>query len=86
MTDRTLFVAKVEAQGLGAELRILVDNGLDLPFTLEGDSDYRGTAYFMELPRNYQTARGAKLAAARIYGAPLKWVESASSGDNDSSN
>lgn len=29
---------------------------------------------WLELPRSYQTARGAKLAAARIIGEPVQWI------------
>ena len=76
MSDRTLFVATVAyPNAMPRQLRIAVGNRADLPFTLDCDTDRRGSPYYLELPRRYQTARGAKLAAARIVGEPLTWTE-----------
>ena len=68
MSD-TLFVS-----GAGSdELRITVSNRFDKPFTLECNRDRRGSPIFMELPRLYQTVRGAKAAAAKLLGGGLEW-------------
>ena len=75
MSDSTLFIAQVMVGGLTRMLRIKVGNRSDLAFTLECSLDGRGSPIYLELPRRYQTARGAKLAAARIVGEPLKWMQ-----------
>lgn len=75
MKYRTLFVAEVKVGGLSRQLRIEVANRADLAFTLDCSLDNRGSPVYLELPRRYQTARGAKLAAARIVGEPLKWTQ-----------
>jgi hypothetical protein len=54
-------------------MRIEVANRADLAFTLTCDRARNGSMIWLELPRRYQTARGAKLAAARIVGEPLQW-------------
>lgn len=68
--SQTLFTAKF---GLN-ELRIEVANKSDLAFTLTCNRTYQGSMAWLELPRSYQTARGAKLAAARIIGEPVQWI------------
>ena len=67
--SQTLFTALF---GLN-ELRIEVANKADLAFTLTCNRTRTGNMAWMELPRSYQTARGAKLAAARIVGEPVQW-------------
>ncbi|WP_395593104.1 hypothetical protein AB4P93_00365 (plasmid) [Pseudomonas sp. B26140] len=67
--SQTLFTAQL---GRG-QMRIEVANRRDLAFILTCDTDRKGSMYWLELPRRYQTARGAKLAAARIVGEPVKW-------------
>lgn len=65
----TLFVSKIGFD----ELRIEVSHRIDKPFTLECNLDRRGSSVYLELPRRYQTVRGAKSAAARIVGSGLEW-------------
>lgn len=52
-------------------------------FTLEAESDgmvrldcsrdYKGNSHYLELPRRYKTARGARQAAALLAGEKLNW-------------
>ncbi|NWA11975.1 hypothetical protein [Pseudomonas gingeri] len=56
------------------ELRIELSNKADMAFTLDCNRTRTGSPAYLELPRRYQTARGAKLAAARLIGEPLDWV------------
>lgn len=68
MSD-VLFVAKIGSD----ELRIEAANRFEKPFTLECNLDRRGSRVYLELPRSYQTVRGAKSAAARMLGSGLDW-------------
>lgn len=77
--SRTLFTTQVGR----AQMRIEVANRADLAFTLTCDRERNGSMIWLELPRNYQTARGAKLAAARIVGEPLQWETVDSEGSED---
>ena len=72
--SQVLFTAQVDRN----QLRIEVANRADLAFTLDCNRTYTGSPAFLELPRRYQTARGAKLAAARLIGEPLEWSAAAS--------
>lgn len=54
-------------------LYIRVANRFDKPFTLDCNLDRRGSPVYLELPRHYQTIRGAKSAAARLFGGGLEW-------------
>lgn len=67
--SKVLFTAQVDRN----ELRIEVANKVDLAFTLDCNRLRNGSPAYLELPRRYQTARGAKLAAARLIGEPLEW-------------
>ncbi|MFJ3685517.1 hypothetical protein [Pseudomonas sp. NPDC090208] len=67
--DRPLFTAQVDSD----ELRIEVGNRTDLAFTLTCNLRRNGSPAFLELPRRYQTVRGAKLAAAKLMGERLEW-------------
>lgn len=69
MSD-VLFVAKIGSD----ELRIEATNRFDKPFTLDCNFEYRGSRVYLELPRSYQTVRGAKSAAARLFGGGLEWM------------
>jgi hypothetical protein len=64
-----LFVAKVGR----SELRIEAENRFMKPFTLECNLERNGSRAFLELPRSYQTVRGAKSAANRLFGGGLEW-------------
>ena len=68
--SQTLFTAKVGQD----ELRIEVANRMDRAFILDCNWTRSGSKAFLELPRHYQSARGAKLAAARLMGEPLEWI------------
>jgi hypothetical protein len=68
MSD-VLFVGKIGTN----ELRIEAANRFEKPFTLECNLDRRGSRVYLELPRSYQTVRGAKSAAARMLGSGLDW-------------
>ncbi|WP_123724953.1 hypothetical protein [Pseudomonas protegens] len=68
MSD-VLFVTKIGSD----ELRIEAANRFEKPFTLECNLDRRGSRVYLELPRGYQTVRGAKSAAARMFGGGLEW-------------
>lgn len=72
---RTILVADVEANGSTRKLRIEVSNRRDLAFTLDCELDYRGSPMYLELPRSYQTALGARRAARWLIGEPLVWRE-----------
>lgn len=67
--SNVLFVAKISND----ELHIEVANRFDRPFTLGCNLDHRGSKAYLELPRRYQTVRGAKSAAARLLGGGLDW-------------
>ncbi len=54
-------------------LYIRVANRSDKPFTLDCNLDSRGSHAYLELPRHYQTLRGAKSAAAKLFGGGLEW-------------
>lgn len=69
--SEVLFVAKVG----GNELRIEAANCFDRPFRLDCNLDYRGSPVYLELPRRYQTVRGAKSAAAKLLGSGLEWTD-----------
>lgn len=73
----TMLTAEVKSQWGTDQLRIEVANCADLAFVLECNLDHKGNRSFMELPRRYQTVRGAKQAAARLVGERLDWKESA---------
>lgn len=75
MTDRVLLTSDNRYGGTLVQFRIELNAQSLLPFTLECGRDRRGTRHFLELPRSYKTARGAKLAAAKIFGEPLVWTE-----------
>jgi len=66
----TVFTAQVGRH----QLRIEHRNLMSRPFVLDGSTDRKGTAVFMELPRSYETLRGAKQAASRLMGERLEWV------------
>jgi hypothetical protein len=68
--SEVLFVTN---EGSADELRIEVANRSVKPFTLECNHDRRGNRVYLELPRSYQTVKGAKSAAARIAGSGLEW-------------
>jgi len=57
----------------GDNLYIRVANRFDKPFTLDCTLDRRGSPAYLELPRHYQTLRGAKSAAAKLFGGGLEW-------------
>jgi hypothetical protein len=69
MTGRTLFTA---TEGCN-QLRIELHNRSHLPFTLTCSTRHNGSPAWLELPRRYASARGAKLAAASIIGSGIKW-------------
>lgn len=73
----TMLTAEVKTQWGSNQLCIDVANCADLAFTLDCNTDHKGNRAFMELPRRYQTVRGAKQAAARLMGEPLDWKETA---------
>ncbi|WP_223508768.1 MULTISPECIES: hypothetical protein [unclassified Pseudomonas] len=68
MSD-VIFVAAIGRD----ELYIRVANRFDKPFTLDCNLDRRGSPAYLELPRHYQTLRGAKSAAAKLFGGGLEW-------------
>ncbi|WP_020191007.1 hypothetical protein [Pseudomonas putida] len=68
MSD-VMFVAAIG----GDNLYIRVANRFDKPFTLDCNLDRRGSPAYLELPRHYQTLRGAKSAAAKLFGGGLEW-------------
>lgn len=47
----------------------------DRPFTLTCNLDGRGGLIFLELPRSYKSLNGAKIAASRLGGGGLEWLE-----------
>lgn len=71
----TMLTAEVKTQWGRNQLCIEVANCADLPFTLDCNTDHKGNRAFMELPRRYQTLRGAK--AARLLGERPEWKETA---------
>ncbi|HHN0562624.1 TPA: hypothetical protein ACRN02_006783 [Pseudomonas aeruginosa] len=71
----TLYTARVGSD----VLRIERTDRHDLPFTLDCNRLRNGSPAYLELPRNYKTERGAKLAAARIIGDGLVWTPAANS-------
>ena len=73
---QTMLTAEVKTQWGRNQLCIEVANCADLAFFLDCDTDHKGNRFFMELPRRYQTLRGAKQAAARLLGERPDWKES----------
>lgn len=71
----TMLTAEVKSQWGTAQLRIEVASTADLAFILDCNLDRKGNHTYMELPRRYQTVRGAKQAAARLIGERLEWKE-----------
>ncbi|QIB09012.1 hypothetical protein GZ982_30150 (plasmid) [Pseudomonas fluorescens] len=67
--SQVLFTAKV---GIN-EMRIEAVNSSHKGIVLTCNTGYKGDMAWLELPRRYDTVRGAKLAAARIVGEPLDW-------------
>ena len=72
---QTMLTAEVKTQWGRNQLCIEVANCADSAFILDCDTDHRGNRSFMELPRRYQTLRGAKQAAARLIGERPDWQE-----------
>ena len=73
----TMLTTEIKTRWGTDQLRIEVDNTADLAFVLECNLDHKGNRSYMELPRRYQTLRGAKQAAARLVGERLEWKETA---------
>lgn len=71
----TMLTAEVKTRWGTDQLRIEVANTEDLAFILDSNLDHKGNHTYMELPRRYQTVRGAKQAAARLVGERLEWKE-----------
>lgn len=57
----------------GHTMEITQDPGGMFPFTLDCGWQGNGFKQFIELPRVYKTARGARQAAALLAGEPLAW-------------
>lgn len=54
---------------------IVFDPSSRSPFTLDCGWTRQGSKQFIELPRMYRTARGARQAAALLAGESLDWKE-----------
>jgi hypothetical protein len=75
-----MFIASIGRDAL----YIRVANRSDKPFTLDCNLDRRGSHAYLELPRHYQTLRGTKAAAAKLFGGGLEWrVPEAAAGKID---
>lgn len=81
--SQTLFTAKA---GLN-EMHIVLDVRCAKRFELNCNFSRDGRRAWGELPRRYDTLKGARLGAARIAGQPLAWervalvVEASEAGD-----
>lgn len=74
MTKTTL-VAKVQMGLERIDLRIEVANRPDLAFTLACNDNRRGSPALSELPRRFQTLRGAQQSARLLIGEKIDWKD-----------
>lgn len=71
----TMLVAKVQMGREHIDLRIEMDNRPDLAFTLVCNDNRRGSPALSELPRRFQTLRGAQQSARLLIGEKIDWQD-----------